>query len=552
MGFGMPGPDKKLEAGFLPPWDGALRTLCLEFAGKSLDDAWRESQDYMSSRRKGFSHTYVVSTADPSKVLGGIKAAHRLDSFGHESYECFGRSSAYFMERYRNAGAPRSVMTEQYNWYCPSNAHAVRGFWQNAIHSKCYYNFALHHIFEQPSWYDNWSWERGRWEKANEVFTRVAKTPEHYDISESASNVGVILSERSSVVTKEQVYFQVSIPVRTDQSSCASWTALNQLQVPSDIVWAETLTEKLLAKYKFIYLPSSRFLTDNEAKLLRSFVEKGGILFAEGASTLFHPLKLKNRGNYALSDVFGCNWKETRYRQGDDADTLAVRHGSAVSAYKVHPNSNLVNIDDTIHRDSKPTKSIVNAKMTGSLATLEAGEDIEMDAALGIDIVVPTTAKVIAKYNDFNKAPAVLVNEFGKGRCYFVTAHNFSLASTTSQWEMMPNKFVFWKNVKELVGAALQDGFNHIKADLPVKVEGVSQEVEVSVADFGNRYVVHILDYDVTSKGVTNAVATIPGERKIKRVYYPFAAKPTNLKLEGRTVKLRNFEVYDMFVVEFE
>jgi hypothetical protein len=551
VGFGMKGPNKKLEEGFRPPWDGTLRTLCLEYAGKTLEEAWRESQDYMSSRRKGFSHTYVISTADPTKVLGGIKAAHRLDSLGHESYESFGRGSAYFMERYRNAGSPRSVMTEQYNWYCPSIDHAVRGFWQNAIHSKCYYNFALHQIFNQPSWYDNWSWQKGRWEKAVEVFSRVAKTPEHYDISPSASNVGVIFSERSSVVTKEQVYFQTAVPVRTDQGTMASFVALNKLNLPTDVIWAETLSDKLLSKYKFIYLPTSRFLTDDEVASLRTFVKNGGVLFAEGGSSLYHPMKLDNRGNYKLADVFGCNWKKTVYREGDSSDTYACRHGSQVSAYKVVANDNKVNLDDSIHRDLKPQKSIVEVTLLESFGSLGRGAKIEIDGALGIDLVEPTSAKVLAKYNSFNGEGAVFVNDFGDGRCYFISANNFSLAHTTSEWEMMPNKFDFWGNVKELIGSALKDGFGHTGAELPIEIEGVSEEVEVSVADFKDRHVVHLLDYDTASKGVSSASAVIPGARKIRRVYYPFNSR-RNLPIEGRRVALRDFEVYDMFVIEYE
>ena len=551
IGFACSGPDKKLEKGFEAPWDGVLRTLVLEFNGKILADEWRESQDFLHARRKGFAQTYVISTADPTKVIDGMKAAEKLDSLGHESYECFGRGSGYFMERYRNGGAPRSVMTEQYHWYCPSNAHALRGFWQNAIHSKCYYDFALHQMFEQPSWYDMWSWERGRWDAAKEVFTRVAKTPDLYEITPSAANAAVVLSERSSSAVKEQVYFQCSVPTRNDHNAMAAWAALNELQIPSDIVWAESLDKAKISKYKFLYLPTSKYLLDSEIETIREWVKEGGVLIAEGTTSLFGGHSLKNRGNYALADVFGCDWKDTVFRTGKDSDTFATRHGSQ-SAFKVVPGlDSPVHIDDSIHRAAKPEKSIVVAKVAADagelLPGLKKGAEIEIDGALGFDIVKPTTAKVLA---EMKGNPAILANDFGKGRCYFVAANYFAHAHLASRWEMLPGKFDFWGNVLESIGAMAKSGYAAVGATLPVEVSGVSKEVEVSVADFGGKYVVHMLDYDVFSEGVTGAKLSIPGERKIKKVYYPGEKSP--LKLDGRTAALRDFKVYDMFVVEFE
>lgn len=553
VGFGCGGPDKRGAEGFKPPWDGALRTLVLEFNGVQLEKAWGESQDYLRSRRKGFAQTYVISTADPTKVIGGIQALEGLDSAGHESYESFGRFSTYYIERYRNGGAPRSIMSEQYHWYCPSNAHALRGFWANAIHSKCYYNFALHQMFEQPSWYDNWSWERGRWDAGKEVFLRVAKTPELYEISPTAANAAVLFSERCSSAVKEQVYFQVALPTRNDHTTMAAWTALNQNQIPTDVLWVETLDASRLAKYKFLYLPTAKYITDREVGELRKWVAAGGVLVAEGASSLFGGHSLKNRGNYALSDVFGCDWKETRFRTGEDSDTFATRPRSKVSAYKVVPGfDDLLHIDDAIHRDVKPVRSIITAVVRDdaldALPGIAKGAEIEMDGAFGFDIVKPTTAKVLAQHKG---NPALLVNEFGKGRCYFIPASNFSLAHVTSRWEMMPGRLDFWKNVVEVIGSIADAGYAAVGAAPCARLEGVSREVELSVADFGDKYVVHMLDYDVHSQGVAGAKLTIPGNRAIKSVRYPGARSPLKPEGDGRSYALRDFKVYDMLVVEF-
>ena len=173
-------------------WDVAVTTVPADTeaicaSAEVLRDNWKETQDWLHGRRKGFAFTYVISTADPYKHVGGVRSLAIPDAVGPESYSCFGRGNGFLLQKFRD-GEARPAMAEFYNWYCPSNEHALRGFWQNAIHGKCFYNFALHQIFGQPSWYYRWSWEPGRWEKAQEVFRRVRAHEDLYAVSPSAAS----------------------------------------------------------------------------------------------------------------------------------------------------------------------------------------------------------------------------------------------------------------------------------------------------------------------------------------------------------------------------
>ncbi|MBO7631926.1 MAG: DUF3137 domain-containing protein, partial [Lachnospiraceae bacterium] len=133
------------------------------------------------------------------------------------------------------------------------------------------------------------------------------------------------------------------------------------------VIWAETLDKTRLSKYKFLYLPTAKYLDDGEIEAIREWVREGGVLVAEGTTSLFGGHSLKNRGNYALADIFGCDWNETVFRTGDDSDTFAGRHG-VLSAFKVVPGlDSPLHIDDSIHRAAKPEKSIVVAKAAENL-----------------------------------------------------------------------------------------------------------------------------------------------------------------------------------------
>ena len=535
--------EQKAPDSYLAPWDAGLRTLLIELQGDKLAEIWTESQDYLKARRMGCAHTYVVSTADQGRFFGDNRAFNAVDSMGLESYQSFGRSTSYWMQRYRDGNA-RSGMSELYNWYCPSPEHARRGFWQNAVHGKCFYNFGLMEIFKHPSGEYLWRWEEGRWDAFRDVFRRVRDNKEFYRIKPSAAKVAVLYSERASSITRNNAYQPCAVPQRADQNAMAIWVSLGQSHIQADVVYVDYVKPQKLKKYGVLVLSDAKYLTDEEAATLRAWVKEGGVLIAEGDATLFDGWTAKRRANYALADVFGADFVKADYLADDESDTFCRRRGDTRAQFKFVPGLDgadyRYHAQDSIHRDRKPVKSVRTLAFGGLTA--------EIDAAIGVDRVKPTTAKPVATFADGQ--PAILENAFGKGKCYFQCSAYPAMGHTTSEWEMMPNKWDFWPGNREMLEKLVRDGLAFAKAEQAVEAKGLSGDVEVTVDDYGDKYVVHLLDYNVLNKAVQGGSLAVPGARPIKRVFYPNTK--TEVAVAGREIPLRAFSAYDMVVIEFE
>ncbi|MDA0841878.1 MAG: hypothetical protein O2857_29300, partial [Planctomycetota bacterium] len=376
-------------------------------------------------------------------------------------------------------------------------------------------------------------------------------------VPESASNVGLVISELS-ILAFDPVNFSIGgLGQGWMQHQSALWTALNQSHVPTDVLWAETLTQKKLARYRVLVLSDARIVTEGQAALLRSWVEAGGTLITSGTFSLFDEWGRVQK-NYHLADMLGADY---------------VGHGSVSDASKIDtyywklgaeplpivPGLNPENFKNYIHRDLKPVKSIGTytvANKTGAyLPGITAGATCEYDMPLGYDKTKPTTAEVLAAFA--NGDPALTVNKVGKGLCYFWTPMVPGLCHVTSEWEMFPNALAFWPNVRELLTAMIKGGLANQKATLPVELTGVSKEIELTVRQQPeqSRWMIHLLDYDTKSLGVKGASVSVhsPAGKTVKRIFYPdtnteVTFSPTET---GVTARLRDFEVHDMVVVEW-
>ena len=532
----------KMEDAYHAPWDAGLRTMLIELMGDRLAEIWTESQDYMHARRMGFAQTFVCSTADQGRYFGDNRAFNAIDSMSLESYQSFGRSTSYWMQRYRDGNA-RSGMAELYNWYCPSVEHARRGFYQNAVHGKCFYNFGLMEIFKQPSGEYLWRWEEGRWDAAREVFGRVRANKEFYRIKPSAAKVAVMYSERECAITRNNAYQPCAVPQRADQNAMATWVSLGQSHILADVIYADYVQLEKLGKYAVIVLNDAKYLTDAEMDVLRAWVKAGGTLIAQGATSLFDGWTAKMRKNYALADLFGADYVKTDYLPEDEADTFCRRRGDSRASFRfvtgLDGNEARFHSQDSIHRDKKPAKGIAEVTF-GELTA-------EIDAAVGIDRVKPTTAKVVATFKD--GSPAILENAFGKGRCYLQCSAYPSMGHTTSEWEMMPNKWDFWPGNREMLEKLVRSGLRNAAVEQAVEAKNLSGDVEVTVDDYGSKYVVHLLDYNVQTKSVKGGRLVLPGTRAIARAFYPDTK--SDAALTGREIALREFSAYDMVVIEF-
>ena len=128
----------------------------------------------------------------------------------------------------------------------------------------------------------------------------------------------------------------------------------------------------------------------------------------------------------------------------------------------------------------------------------------------------------------------------------------------TSEWEVQPNRHDFWPNVREVLTAMVRGGLAAQSASLPVEVIEVSKEVEVTLRQqpAENRWMVHLLNYDPRLDLVKGPQLTVhpPAGRSVKRMFYPDTKTEVTFSPgeSGATARLRDFEVHDMLVVEWQ
>ena len=536
-----------------------LKVEFLHCCAEKLLGAWRESQEWLGGLRQGCAFTYSVSTAQPVRYPGvTARVGGIIDANGPESYQGFGRFNAFFMEMHKD-GEARPAMSEFYNWYSPSPAHDIRGFAQHLMHGECFYNFAIHHIFGQASRYDMWSWDATRWDAAKRIFQKARKTRQYLTVPASAANVALLCSDLTPLVFAPLNNYGASLYPRWIQHQSAMWTALNQSQVPTDVIWTETLTPEKLRRYRVIVLADAKIVTAEQAQMLRDWVRAGGALIASGTTSLFDRWGTQQK-DYALADLFGVTYAANGGpTDPDKIDTYCWKQRGPTT-FKAAAGLTPDLFSSHVHRDIKPVKSLqkytISAAAGQFLPGVAAAAECEYDMPLGYDRAKAGSVTVLAQFA--NGDPALTVNKVGKGLCYFWTPIYPGLCHVSSAWEMQPNQLDFWPNVRELLTAMVAGGLSHQGATLPVEVLDVPTAVEVTLRRQAehNRWMVHLLNYDteVDLVAAPKLLVHPPAGRQVKRLFYPDGETELESKSaeHGVTAKMRDFDVHDMLVIEWE
>lgn len=538
------------DAEVIPLASGLLETEFKQFCNDKLLDNWNEAQEWMHGMRKGFAFTFSLTHRAFATYVGSTgMAGDVIDVSGPESYQSFGRDNAFMMEMYKD-GKARPVMCEYYNWYTPSPAHAIRGYAQHLMHGECFFNFALLHVFPQSYSY-NWIWDGARWDGIKTIYQKAERIKEYLSVPPSAANVAQLCSEATAC----RYDGGGSMGSRWYQQQAALWTALQQSQIPADVIWAETLTPAKLARYRVIVMTDAKILTDEQVGLIRDWVQQGGVLIAGGSSSLCDSLPAVKK-NYGLADVFGVQYAGFA-GVTDPAKNDTLSYWRDKPPMPVISSMELSALRDHIHREFKPVKSIGVYKVAGSSALpgMVVGAECEYDMPLGYDKVKPGSAEILASFA--NGDPAVTLNKVGKGLCYFWTPIYPGLCHVASGFENDANNKDFWQNSREVLAAMVRGGLTQQQATLPVDVTGVSKEIEVTVRQQPdkNRWMVHLLDYDTKTVSVKGPLMTVhpPAGRAVKRIFYPDTNTEVNFAVTagGITAQLRDFEVHDMAVIEW-
>jgi hypothetical protein len=529
----------------------------LTLAGDMIIEDWRESQEWLHGLRKGCAFAFSVSArACKSHAIGVYpRAGQVIDAHGPESYGSYGRDNTFSMDLARD-GEVRPVMCEFYNWYCQSPEHAERGFAAHLMHGESFFNFYLPHIFEQAPVDWLWVWQKGRWDKARRVFTKARKVKDYLGRTGSAANVALVYSDRSNAL-----HYIKSLTDRDPrgrryyQNQISLWVALQQSHIPTDTIWAETLTPEKLSRYRVAVLSDAKSLTPHEVSIIKNWVNEGGVLLATGTSTLFNQWG-EQQPDYALAEVFGVSYKGMGgIADGRDSDSFAWERSQPpikLLADGYDPEK----IRTHVHREVKPVKSIrtFHTKEASQLWSIEPDQVFEYDGALGHDRVTIKKATVLATWQDGE--PALMSNQFGKGSCLFWTPTYPGLSHTASGWEMYSNYFRFWPGTRELVENMIRGGLADSEARLPVEAANCPTEVELTVRtqDEHNRWIVHLLNYDTELDRVRGVAITVrPPSLRGLRVFYPDTNERIPFVRGTSDIRflIRDFDVHEMIVVEY-
>ena len=520
---------------------GALRVTALEMVGEDMKERMIEAQDWLRMRRKAFSFTYSVHSGAPAVVLGGQKAMSEVGVVGPESYQACGRGNVFLAERFRN-GRARPVMTEFYNMYSPTLAHDLRGFYENAIHAKCFYPFDISHLTPFYGRFLTWGWNKGRWDLFRRVYGHVREHKDLYAVSPSAARVAVVTSERSFVCARRQHGDLASEEESMIQRGSATLAALSMSHICADVLDIDLADAKTLSKYAVIFLVDAKILTEREQEVLREWVSNGGTLVCDGATGLFDAKNLERRDDFAIADLLGVKYVATDFMQGRPVYVFWPETRAKKSIMKITPSlDNPWLFQSYVWRDFKDDGAVAVASGCAQGRT-------EYDAVLGVSRVELKGAKAVQTFAD--GSPALTMNEFGNGRACLFASLAPMLGHVASNYESNPNRFDFWPGVRETYEALAREGLSRIGKEQPVDVLNAPDELELTVYEQkgGDRLVVHLLDRDERRDSLDGVSLRINGTRQIKAVHRPGG---TPLALSNRMVALGKFAVYDMIVVEF-
>ena len=516
---------------------GALRVAALEKIGEDMQERLVEIQDWLRARRKAFNFTYSTSNGNQQAVVGGQKAMQQIGIPGPESYQAGGIGNVWLIEKFRN-GEARPIMAEFYNNYSKSLAHDLVGFYENAIHGKCFYPFDISHLNPFYSYYLTWGWDKGRWERLRRVYGHVRDHKELYEVSPSAAKVAVVVSERSFVASRRQGNIQVAQPESLDQRGCAVFAALQQSHICCDVFDIDLAEPKKLSKYSVMFLSDIKMLTDREQRVLKEWVANGGTLVCDGATSLFSARDMKPLRNYEIADLLGVRHVRTDFLEGHPV--WAIRPENVRRPFPLKMSfDNPWDFQCAIYRDLKDEGAICAAK--------GADGEVEYDAALGVCRLELRGAKAVQTFKD--GSPALTVNRYGRGRAYLFAPLAPSLGYIASDYESSVNKLDFYPGVRETYERLAREGMALAGKAQPVDAVGFPLDVEMVVYEQKGRLVVHLLDRSETGRAVTGASLRINGDRPIKAVYRPGGAK---LAIADRMVALGTISVYNMLVVELE
>jgi Hypothetical glycosyl hydrolase 6/Beta-galactosidase trimerisation domain len=175
-------------------------------------------------------------------------------------------------------------------------------------------------------WYHWLGLEQGfnedrRWQSpGREFLSWHAKYDKHFHNKRSLAVVALVVSSGSVTL-----YSSPSPQEKTDHIE-GMYALLNEARIPFDFVHEEDLNEKRLSQYSVLILPNVALLSDQQARDLERYVERGGSLLATFETGLYDEVG-KPRSDFALGKLFGISKTGDRRRsEAKSTDPITSVH----------------------------------------------------------------------------------------------------------------------------------------------------------------------------------------------------------------------------------
>ncbi|MDD5677897.1 MAG: HEAT repeat domain-containing protein [Kiritimatiellae bacterium] len=533
---------KEINAVKIPPLDDEGRkekflfAEYMEFVAEGGTAEYQEAAEWLRQLRMGTELLYSLSSrydgGNSTYISGYPNVARLIGSGGPQSYECHSAQNNFDLEMHLD-GEARPVIGEWYAHMTDGNARVERGFASSLLHGQCFFEMNWQQIAQRP-WRDMKAWEKGRSEAAERQFQKGRAISDYLVNAESPKIIALLYSGRTTTLT----YGKGSpdeMPQgrrnRYTQDQEGLWETLIQLHLPVDILWLETLTEEKMGRYKVAILSGARSLSSGEERLLKGWVENGGILISSGGASLHDQWDI-SLANYALSDVFGLDYVKTEMQAKDEFWRFVERDIKPEKVDKIK----LIDEEYKKHAQGKETA--------------------EYEQAVGYDVIKPTKGKTVAAWED--GSPAIVENKYGQGLSIFLSPSYPGLSHKTIGWTAAPLYLEFWDGTKELIGAAVKRGLEFAHARLPIEAMNCPHYVEAAlrVQEKQKRAMVHLFNIDSKVNLVKDVEVKVilPG-KSIKAIYYPYPARQElKCTVAGDTVrfKVRPLDIHEVAVIEYE
>ena len=179
-------------------------------------------------------------------------------------------------------------------------------------------------------------------------------------------------------------------------------------KIPWRVVPKEELTAGSISRYKAVILPSVYYVDDKFKTVLEGYVKNGGVLIADGRTSLFDA-DGRIRDNFSLYSIFGADFicENRKYTANDWGGYLDLSPGD---------------IFEELQYTTPPVDSV---RQTVKTTTAEK-------AALFIDPATDITAEKWVNWwspppGEKTEEAAFIINEFGKGKAAYAAFNLFNM-----------------------------------------------------------------------------------------------------------------------------